>query len=198
MRFKILIMNKDYLLGIKKQFEYYKMLGEKAIDQIEDEKLFWQYNDDSNSIAIIVKHLWGNMLSRWTDFLTSDGEKDFRDRDAEFENDIQTREELLLKWNQGWACLFNAIDPLTVDDLEKIIYIRNQGHTVMEAINRQLAHYSYHVGQIVFLAKMLAEKGWASLSIPRGDSHAYNKNKFSQPKHKGHFTDEFLTREKKD
>ena len=138
-------MTNDYLDSVKKQFEYYKMLGDKTFSQLQDDKLFWQYNDDSNSIATIVKHIWGNMLSRWTDFLTSDGEKEFRNRDAEFENDIKNREELLDKWNEGWNCLFNAINSLTTDDLDKIIYIRNQGHTVTEAINRQLAHYPYHI-----------------------------------------------------
>ncbi len=185
-------MKNDYLESAKKQFEYYKMLGDKTFAQVQDDKLFWQYNDESNSIAIIVKHLWGNMLSRWTDFLTSDGEKEFRKRDSEFENDIQNREELLEKWNEGWNCLFNAINSLTTDDLNKIIYIRNQGHSVTEAINRQLAHYPYHIGQIVFLGKMLAGNDWNSLSIPKGNSQAYNKDKFSKPKQIGHFTDEFL------
>src|SRR5215471_19537416 len=189
-------MTNDYLESVKKQFEYYKMLGDKTFSQLQDEKLFWQYNEDSNSIAIIVKHLWGNMLSRWTDFLTSDGEKGWRDRDAEFENDMKSREELIGKWNEGWTCLFKAINSLTTDDLGKIIYIRNQGHTVTEAINRQLAHYPYHIGQIVFLGKMLAEKGWTSLSIPKGNSQAYNKEKFSKPKQKGHYTDEFLSGKK--
>jgi hypothetical protein len=187
------MMTNDYLESVKKQFEYYKMLGEKTFSQVPDEKLFWQYNEDSNSIATIVKHLWGNMLSRWTDFLTSDGEKEWRNRDAEFENDVQSRQELLDKWNEGWTCLFQAINSLTAEDLDKIIYIRNQGHTVMEAINRQLAHYPYHVGQIVFLGKMLAENGWTSLSIPKGNSQNYNQEKFSQPKQKAHFTDEFLS-----
>ena len=186
----------DYIESVRKQFEYYKMLGEKTFSQVEDEQLFWQYNEDSNSMATIVKHLWGNMLSRWTDFLTSDGEKPSRDRDAEFENDIKTREELLGKWNEGWSCLFNAINALTADDLERIIYIRNQGHTVMEAINRQLAHYPYHIGQIVYLGKMLAQNGWTSLSIPKGNSQTYNQDKFSKGKHKGHFTDEFLNDQK--
>ena len=153
-------MTNDYLSSVKKQFEYYKMLGDKTFSQLQDDKLFWQYNDDSNSIATIVKHLWGNMISRWTDFLTSDGEKEYRNRDAEFENDINSREELLDKWEEGWNCLFNAINSLTMDDLDKIIFIRNQGHTVTEAINRQLAHYPYHIGQIVFLGKMLVENGW--------------------------------------
>jgi hypothetical protein len=191
-------MNNDYLESIRKQFEYYKMLGDKTFAQIsEDDKLFWQYNEDSNSIATIVKHLWGNMLSRWTDFLTSDGEKPWRDRDAEFENDIKTREELLTKWNEGWTCLFTAINALQPEDLGKIIYIRNQGHTVMEAINRQLAHYPYHVGQIVFQGKMLATNGWTSLSIPKGGSQNFNADKFAKPKQKAHFTDEIL-KDKKD
>ena len=187
-------MTNDYLDSAKKQFEYYKMLGDKTFSQLEDDQLFWKHNEDSNSIATIVKHLWGNMLSRWTDFLTTDGEKEFRDRDSEFENDIKSRDELLAKWNEGWNCLFSAINSLNQNDLDKIIYIRNQGHTVTEAINRQLAHYPYHVGQIVFIGKMLSEKGWTSLSIPRGNSKSFNDNKFSQPKQRGHFTDDFLVK----
>lgn len=119
------------------------------------------------------------MISRWTDFLTSDGEKEWRDRDSEFENDITTRQELLDKWNAGWTCLFTALNALKPEDLDKIIYIRNQGHTVMEAINRQLAHYPYHVGQIVYLGKMLVDKEWTSLSIPKRKSNEYNTDKFS-------------------
>ncbi|MBE7443299.1 MAG: DUF1572 family protein [Flavobacteriales bacterium] len=188
-------MNTGYLESVRKQFEYYKMLGEKTFEQLSDEQLFEQYNEESNSIAIIVKHLWGNMLSRWTDFLTTDGEKEWRQRDAEFDNDIADRTELLEKWNQGWNCLFNAIDSLTENDLTKEIFIRNQGHSVVEAINRQLAHYPYHVGQIVFIGKMLSSKKWISLSIPKGNSKEYNTNKFSQPKHKQHFTDEYLKKE---
>ena len=182
----------SYLESARKQFGYYKMLGDKTFAQLPDEKLFWQYNGNSNSIGTIVKHLWGNMRSRWTDFLTSDGEKEWRKRDAEFDNDIQSREELLQKWNEGWDCLFTALNSLGTQDLETIIYIRNQGHTVTEAINRQLAHYAYHVGQIVFLGKMLANNNWTSLSIPKGNSNQYNTDKFSRPKHTGHFTDEFL------
>ena len=182
----------NYLESITRQFEYYKLLGEQAMEQIPDEKLFWHYNEESNSIAIIVKHLSGNMLSRWTDFLTTDGEKEWRNRDAEFENDVQTREQLLEKWNQGWECLLSALKPLTGDDLEKIIYIRNQGHTVMEAINRQLAHYPYHVGQIIYIAKMVADTGWKSLTIPKGNSRSFNAEKFAKPKSRQHFTDELL------
>ena len=190
------IMNKDYLESVLKQFEYYKMLGEKSMAQMPDEKLFWQYNEDSNSVYTIVKHLWGNMLSRWTDFLTSDGERESRDRDAEFENDAHTRGELMVKWNEGWACFLYALRSLKEDDQDKIIYIRNQGHTVMEAINRQLAHYSYHVGQIVFIAKMAADEGWKSLTIPKGNSKSFNAEKFAQPKSRRHFTDEVLKKDK--
>ncbi|MEZ4800057.1 MAG: DUF1572 domain-containing protein [Flavobacteriales bacterium] len=185
-------MNSEYLESVKKQFEYYKLLGEKTMAQLEDDQLFYQYNEDSNSIATIVKHLSGNMLSRWTDFLNSDGEKEWRNRDGEFENDIPSRDQLMEVWNKGWACLYSAIDPLTDDDLQTIVYIRNQGHTVMEAINRQLAHYPYHIGQIVFVGKMLAKNGWQSLSIPKGASTSFNTAKFSEPKHRAHFTDDEL------
>jgi uncharacterized protein DUF1572 len=180
----------DYLSSIKKQFEYYKMLGEKTFDQVPEEKLFWRPNEESNSIAIIVKHLYGNMLSRWTDFMTADGEKEWRNRDAEFEADIKTKEELLQKWNTGWQCLFDAINPLTENDLDKIIYIRNMGHSVAEAINRQLAHYPYHIGQIVFIGKLVQNEKWDSLSIPKGKSNDFNKEKFAKPKRKEHFTDD--------
>ncbi|MBO6211527.1 DUF1572 domain-containing protein [Algoriella sp.] len=185
-------MTNNYLESAIKQFEYYKMLGEKTFVQLTDEQLFWQYNQESNSIATIVKHLWGNMLSRWTDFLTTDGEKEWRKRDAEFDNDIADKAELLSKWNEGWYCLFNTLNPLTEDDLSKEIFIRNQGHSVIEAINRQLAHYPYHIGQIVFIGKMVCNDNWTSLSIPKGNSKEYNIDKFSKPKHKQHFTDEYL------
>lgn len=183
-------MTNDYLESVKKQFEYYKMLGDKTFSQLQDESLFWQYNEDSNSISTIVKHLWGNMLSRWTDFLTTDGEKVRRDRDAEFENDLSTRPELLKKWEEGWLCLFKALNDLTSEDLSKLVFIRNQGHTVTEAINRQLAHYAYHVGQIVYIGKMLSENNWNSLSIPKGNSVSFNAAKFARPKQKKHFTDD--------
>ncbi|MEO7768756.1 MAG: DUF1572 domain-containing protein [Ferruginibacter sp.] len=185
-------MENNYIDSVKKQFSYYKMLGEKAMAQLPEEKLYWHYNGESNSIAVIVKHLWGNMLSRWTDFLATDGEKEWRNRNAEFYNDLQTREDLLAKWEQGWKCLFDAIDPLNSDDLGKEIFIRNMGHSVMEAINRQLAHYSYHVGQIVYIAKMACDHNWNSLSIPRGNSNEYNKVKFALPQHTEHFTSGFL------
>lgn len=191
-------MSVDYISSIKSQFEYYKLLGEKTFAQLSDEQLFWTYNEESNSIAIIVKHLWGNMLSRWTDFYTSDGEKEWRKRDEEFIHSIQDRAALLKLWNEGWDCLFAVINNLKEDDLSKIIYIRNQGHTVTEAINRQLAHYPYHIGQIVFIGKMITNKQWYSLSIPKGESKNYNQEKFSQPKSKKHFTEEYLNSKKKD
>ena len=185
-------MTTDFLISARKQFEYYKMLGDKTFAQLTEEQLFWQFNNESNSISTIVKHLWGNMLSRWTDFLTSDGEKEWRNRDAEFDNDIYNRQELLDKWNAGWTCLFEALDSLKEEDLQKEIYIRNMGHSVVEAINRQLAHYPYHIGQIVFIGKMVCDANWTSLSIPKGNSNAYNADKFSKPKRKEHFTNELL------
>ncbi len=178
----------SYLESINKQFEYYKSLGDKAFDQLNDDEIHWQFNNVNNSIAIIVKHIVGNMLSRWTNFLTEDGEKEWRHRDTEFEDAYSTKIDMLKAWEKGWQCLFDAIVPLTENDLEHIIYIRNQGHTVTEAINRQLGQYSYHIGQIVFLAKMIKGEGWKSLSISKGKSTAYNKDKFSKEKGKRHFT----------
>mgnify|MGYP006169999397 FL=1 len=186
--------NNNYLESVKKQFLYYKTLGEKAMEQLEPEQLFVSTNDDTNSIAVIVKHISGNMLSRWTDFLTSDGEKEWRNRDDEFENTIETKEELLQLWNKCWDCLFNAINPLTDEQLTTIIYIRNEGHTVIEAINRQLAHYPYHIGQLVFYAKMLKNTSWDSLSIPKNKSNSYNADKFSKEKSIKNFTDDELNR----
>ncbi len=185
------MLEANYLESVIKQFEYYKLLAEKTFDQLPEEKLFFQFNDDSNSIATIVKHVAGNMISRWTDFLTTDGEKEWRNRESEFKNDIQDKAAMLQLWHQGWEVFLNTLKSLQPEDLEKTIYIRNQGHTVMEAINRQLAHYPYHIGQIVYVGKMLAG-AWKSLSIPRGGSQQFNAEKFSQPKHNAHFTDEFL------
>lgn len=182
-------INDSYLNSVKKQFLYYKMLGEKAINQLEPEQLFVMVNEDTNSIATIVKHLSGNMLSRWTDFLTTDGEKEWRHRDAEFENDLKTKAEVMQLWDKGWNCFLKALDGLSADQLSEIIYIRNEGHTVVEAINRQLAHYPYHVGQLVFLAKLLAADKWKSLSIPKNKSQEYNQEKFSKEKDNSFFTD---------
>lgn len=187
-------VSEDFLRSANRQFLYYKTLGEKAIEQLEPEQLFVSLNEDTNSIATIVKHLHGNMLSRWTDFLTTDGEKEWRNRDGEFENDTKDKNELLKQWNQGWECLFNTLNSLKSEDLDKIIYIRNEGHTVLEAINRQLAHYPYHVGQMVFYAKILKKSEWTSLSIPKNKSNDYNADKFSKDKTRKHFTDDELNK----
>ena len=183
-------MGNSYLSSITKQFEYYKSLGDKTIKQLSFEDLQWQSNEDSNSVAIIVKHIAGNMLSRWTNFLTEDGEKTWRHRDEEFIDSFNSIEDLIAAWESGWLCLFNALKPLKEEDLERIIYIRNQGHTVTEAINRQLTHYSYHIGQMVFLGKLIKGEEWQSLSIPKGNSKMYNAEKFSKEKGRRHFTDD--------
>lgn len=185
-------MESTFIESVKKQFAYYKHLGDKTFEQLQEPDFFWQFNDESNSIAVIVKHLWGNMLSRWTDIFTSDGEKEWRNRDSEFEADLNSATEVLEKWEAGWNCLLNTLDSLSESDLNKIIYIRNEGHTVQEAINRQLAHYPYHVGQIVFIGKMIQNEKWQSLSIPRNKSNQYNAEKFSTQKQRRHFTDDLL------
>jgi hypothetical protein len=169
--------NNIYLKSAKSEFLRYKSLGEKAMDQLDTDQLFFSGNDESNSIAVIVKHLHGNMLSRWTDFLSTDGEKPWRDRDAEFENTGNDKNEIMRQWEEGWACVFAATDPLTDKQLSTVIYIRNEAHTVMEAINRQLTHYAYHVGQIVFVAKQLKKGTWNTLSIARNKSKDFNSTK---------------------
>lgn len=180
----------SYLSSVKKLFDYYKTLGEKAMTQLEEKQLFWQYNQESNSIAVIVNHMAGNMLSRFTDFLTSDGEKTWRNRDAEFSDPFSGKDELMHRWQEGWACLSAALAQLSEADMEHIVYIRNEGHTVVEALNRQLAHYASHIGQIIFIAKMLKNEDWQTLSIARNQSATYNSRKFSQDKEKRHFTDD--------
>ncbi len=170
----------DYLTDARKLFGQTRALAEKAIAQVPDEKLNWAPNAESNSVAVIVKHMCGNMLSRWTDFLTSDGEKEWRNRDQEFEGELN-RQELMELWERGWRCLSAAVDPLQEADLQKTVMIRNEPHSVMMAINRQLLHYAYHVGQIVFVAKAVTpEGGWQSLSVPRGASAAYNAKMFGR------------------
>lgn len=157
-------------------FRYYKRLGERAMAQSSDESLFATIDAESNSIAIIVKHMAGNMRSRWTDFLTSDGEKPDRNRDTEFADAPQTRAALVELWERGWKYLFDALEPLTDADLGRTVTIRTEPHSVMQAINRQMAHYAHHVGQIVLLAKHLTAKAtgkWESLSVPRGESNAF-------------------------
>ena len=156
-------------------FRFYKNLGEGAMEQVTDEQLFATLDEEMNSIAIIVKHMAGNMRSRWTDFLTSDGEKPDRNRDTEFVEPPATREELLKRWNEGWDRVFRALTPLSDSDLERSVTIRGEPHSVMQAINRQIAHYAYHCGQIVFLAKPFKAGDWKSLSVPRNKSADFNR-----------------------
>jgi len=156
-------------------FQQYKKLAERAMLQINDEQLFAVLDSESNSIAIIVKHMTGNMHSRWTDFLTTDGEKPNRNRDGEFVGPPSTREALVTEWENAWACLFNALQPLTDADLGRTVTIRGEAHSVIQAINRQLAHYPYHIGQIVMLAKHFAHENWESLSVPRNKSQEFNQ-----------------------
>lgn len=183
-------MELEYLQDIKKQFAYYKSVGEKTFEQLNEQDFFWQYNEESNSIAVIVNHLWGNMKSRWTEFLTSDGEKEWRNRDLEFESVIKTKEELLDRWSEGWNCLFSALDSINEENFGTKVYIRNQAHSIAEAINRQMCHYSYHIGQIVYIGKMIKGESWKSLTIPKGSSSDFNKTKFSKGRHGGHFSDD--------
>lgn len=177
----------NFLSSTNKLFHYYKRLGEGAMDQLSEADLHLIPAPDSNSISIIVKHLNGNMLSRWTGFLEEDGEKDWRDREGEFEGTLVSREDVMQAWEEGWNCVFQAIDPLSAGDVKRMIYIRNEGHSVLEAINRQLTHYAYHVGQIVFLAKQILGTEFKALTIPRGGSEAYNKDKFGKDKGRRHF-----------
>jgi uncharacterized damage-inducible protein DinB len=155
-------------------FQYYRKLAEAAMSQVTDEQLHVALDEESNSIAIIVKHMAGNMGSRWTDFLTTDGEKPWRDRDTEFETPPASRAELMTLWERGWRTLFGALDGLTEADLTRTITIRGEAHSVMQAVNRQLAHYPYHCGQIIFAAKHLAHEKWNCLSVPRGNSQKFN------------------------
>jgi predicted SprT family Zn-dependent metalloprotease len=183
-------MYTSYLKGIIKQFIYYKSLGDKTFEQLNADEIHLKHNEYSNNITIVVKHIVGNMLSRWTNFLNEDGEKEWRHRDSEFEDTYKTKEEMILAWEKGWQCLFDAITPLKTEDLERIIYIRNQGQTVVDAINRQLAHYAYHIGQIVFIGTLIKDTDWKNLSVPKNKSAIYNQKKFSKEKHRGHFTDD--------
>jgi Protein of unknown function (DUF1572) len=167
-------MTDNFLQNVMKRFAYYKELGDKTLEQIKDETLYFvEPVPGSNSIALIVQHLHGNMLSRWTHFLTEDGEKDWRKRDAEFEPTITNKVDLLLLWNEGWNCMFNTLQSLTATDLTKTITIRTEPLLVYDAILRQLAHYPYHVGQMVYLGKYFLQNNWLSLSIPKGDSQTY-------------------------
>ncbi len=166
---------KHFLDDAIKTFRGYKKLADKSFEQVTDEEFFVSLDEESNSIAVIIKHMVGNMLSRWTDFLTTDGEKEWRHRDMEFVMTKETtRAELLARWEEGWRVVFSAVEPLQPEDVERKVFIRGKEHTVMMAINRQLTHYAYHIGQIVFLAKHFRSSEWKSLSIPRNRSAEFN------------------------
>lgn len=158
-----------------KRFQYYKNIADQTFEQLEEPQLFWQYNPESNSIATIVKHISGNMISRWTNFLTEDGEKEWRNRDAEFENDIQSKAEMLEIWEKGWLVLFDALNQVNDANINSIILIRGEKISVVDALLRQLAHYPYHIGQIIYLAKMLKNDDWKTLSIARNKSQEYTE-----------------------
>ena len=167
-------LGKEYLSTIIKRLKYYKELGEKTFEQLEAKDLHFLPGSESNSIAVIVQHLTGNMLSRFTDFLTEDGEKEWRQRDDEFEIHDLSKQQVIDLWNKGWQCCFDALEALTENDLMTIIYIRKEPLTVVDAINRQLAHYPYHIGQIIYIGRMIKDKAWKNLSIPKGQSLQYN------------------------
>ncbi|MBU8882589.1 DUF1572 domain-containing protein [Kaistella sp. DKR-2] len=158
-----------------KRFQYYKELGDKTFGQLSDEQVLWQYNSESNSIATIVKQISGNMLSRWTNFLTEDGEKEWRNRDSEFENDLISKAQMIEIWEKGWTTLFEALNQISEENIHQIIYIRGEKHTVLDAVLRQLAHYPYHIGQIIYVAKMLKNEDWQTLSIARNKSADFNR-----------------------
>jgi len=178
-----------FLESAIKLFHYYKKLGEGAITQLNDEEVLRKPNEASNSIALIVHHLSGNMLSRWTDFLSTDGEKPWRNREAEFDESYTDKISMMEAWEKGWRCLFHTLENLRPADLATIIYIRNEGQPVLEAIQRQLAHYASHVGQIMYQAKIIKGDAFKSLSIPKGKSTEFNQDRFNQEKTPKHFTD---------
>ena len=168
-------IGKEYLETVIRRVKYYKDLGDKTFAQLSEKDLHFQATSESNSIAIIVQHIAGNMLSRWTNFLTEDGEKEWRQRDDEFEIHQYSKQQVIDLWEGGWSCFLAALGSLNENDLLKTVTIRQESLTVVDAINRQLAHYPYHIGQILFIGKMILNKNWKSLSIPKGDSQAYNK-----------------------
>ncbi|MDF0717543.1 DUF1572 domain-containing protein [Muricauda sp. 334s03] len=172
----------NYLSNVKFEFQRYKTMGNKTFAQISDDDIHWKYAETDNSIAIIVKHMIGNMLSRWTNFLTEDGEKSWRERDLEFEKPYITKAEMISAWEKGWKCLFEALESINSTNFDSKVFIRGEEHSIIEAINRQLAHYASHVGQIVFVAKLIKGNNWKSLSIPKGESKTFNKKMFGTDK----------------
>jgi hypothetical protein len=176
-----MLLASSFLQSAIKRLSYYKELGDKTFAQLNDEEFHFEPNAESNSIALIIQHMAGNMLSRWTDFLTTDGEKDWRNRDTEFEEQNLSKQQLIDFWQKGWDCLFNSLNSLTEEDLLKTIYIRSEGLLVIDAINRQMAHYPYHVGQIIYLAKIIKNEDWQTLSIAKGYSNEFNRQMHTKP-----------------
>jgi hypothetical protein len=175
-------LGEEYLSTVIRRLKYYRELGERAFEQIEEKDFHWQPSSESNSIAVIIQHLAGNMLSRWTNFLTEDGEKEWRDRDGEFEVHSYSRQQLVDLWNRGWDCFLNAVNSLKEEDLLTTIYIRDESLSAIDAINRQVAHYPYHIGQIVYIARLIRNENWKSLSIPKKGSQQYNQgNQIKDP-----------------
>ncbi len=169
----------NYLKSALYEFNRYKTLGDKTFAQLSEQEVQWSYVENENSISQIVKHIVGNMLSRWTNFLTEDGEKSWRNRDKEFVNPYTSKEEMIVAWEKGWKCLFDAMNTINETNFSSKVYIRGEAHTIVDAVNRQLAHYASHVGQIVLLGKMQKGSEWKSLSIPKGESKAFNAKKFN-------------------
>ncbi len=168
----------NYIQSALFEFNRHKSYGDTVFEQLREVDIHWRYDEESNSIALIVKHMVGNMLSRWTNFLSEDGEKTWRDRETEFKNPYRDKAQMIAAWEQGWDCLFEALNSVNETNFNTTIKIRNEPHTIFEAVNRQLAHYSGHVGQIVFIGKMLRGNEWKSPTIPKGGSEAFNKKMF--------------------
>ncbi len=173
-------MTETYLRSAIKEFRRYKSLGDKTFSRLSEEDIHWRLNEESNSIAVIVKHMAGNMLSRWTNFLNEDGEKTWRKRDDEFVDSFSTKHEMTEAWDKGWTCVFDALNSITPDDYNTQVYIRGEKHSITEAVNRQLGHYAYHCGQIVMTGKNILGPDWESLSIPKGGSAEFNQSMFGK------------------
>ncbi|MBD0778893.1 DUF1572 family protein [Maribacter sp. ANRC-HE7] len=169
-----------YLKSVRFEFHKYKQMGDKTFSQLSNDEILWKYNDDDNSVSQIVKHISGNLLSRWTNIFTEDGEKPWRDRDQEFEDPFTSKEDMIGSWENAWQCLFNTLATINATNFHEQIKIRDEEHSLIEAINRQMTHYAVHVGQIVFLGKMIKGQEWISLSIPKGQSETFNKRKFNR------------------
>ena len=173
-------MASDFLHSVNKEFRRYKTYGDHTLNKLSLEQMLWEPAPDVNSVGVLVKHLSGNMRSRFTNFLTEDGEKEWRHRDQEFEVDFESKEEIVALWEDGWSILFSALNSLSENNLDSTVYIRGEEHSIAEALHRQLAHYASHVGQMMYLGKIILGDHWVSLSIPKGQSAEFNKKKFSR------------------